>query len=174
MDWTNFYSVAAGASATLLGLLFVGMQLHIDTLVTDPSNRWRALARSTFYNYTILFIVSLAMLFPAAQSNIYSGVLLVAVGVGFYRLLVVWLPVWRGVWGGRREKLIELIWWLASPLAAYSALGYFALQTMSLGKTAELQTDIGFCIVGLFALVLRNSWNLLVEVAAEKQKPKGG
>jgi hypothetical protein len=45
-DWNLFFATAAGTAATLLGLLFVATQLHVEVF-TDPTNRWTALAQTT-------------------------------------------------------------------------------------------------------------------------------
>lgn len=37
MDWSNFYMTTAGASAALLGLLFVAIQLHLDVIAAERS-----------------------------------------------------------------------------------------------------------------------------------------
>jgi hypothetical protein len=35
VDWTAFYLGTVGAAATLLGLQFVGVEIHMDTLMAD-------------------------------------------------------------------------------------------------------------------------------------------
>ncbi|HEY3342896.1 MAG TPA: hypothetical protein VGK81_12795 [Anaerolineae bacterium] len=170
MDWSNFYTASAGASATLLGLLFVAIQINIGPLTTEPSSRWRALAGSTFYNYTLLFIFSLFMLFPPPGSGVVGYALLFVIGAGVYRLFTTWLPVWRGVFRGRGERLVEIAWWFATPLAVHLALAFYAFEILRGGKSSDVLLSIGFWIVGLFGIVLRNSWRLLVELSAERSK----
>ncbi len=46
MDWTSFLLAAAGAAATLMGLLFVGVQFHMDTLKADL--RWQLVLRNSW------------------------------------------------------------------------------------------------------------------------------
>jgi hypothetical protein len=94
--------------------------------------------------------------------------LLFVVGPGIYRLLAAWLPVWHGVFHGRRERWVETVWWLAVPLAAYLAFGFFALEILRGGKSSEVLYSISYCMVGMFGIVLRNSWRLLVELTAER------
>ncbi len=171
LDWNIFYSVSAGASATLLGLLFVATQMHIGTLTADRGGRWRALADSTFSNYILLFIMSLLLLFPASDDRVDGAVILWVSGAGIYRLILAWAPVWRGVFKGRREKVIEILWWLASPLITYIALGDLGFEMLRRGMLLGLQQVIGYCVVGLFGIVLRNSWRLLVEMSSEEAPP---
>ncbi len=170
MDWTNFYMTTAAASATLLGLLFVAIQIHIDVIAADSRGRWLAIARSTFYNFVTLFALSLLMLFPTSDNRLRATMLVVAGIFGLYRLLMAWFPVWRGILGGRRERIVEILWMLASPFAIYVALILTARELTSSGETTDMMLNVGLIVLGLFLIVLRNSWRLLVEVAASSQK----
>ena len=49
MDWTAFFSVLGAAAATVIGLLFVAVQLSAERIVGDQNDRWWAIAFSTFY-----------------------------------------------------------------------------------------------------------------------------
>jgi hypothetical protein len=119
----------------------------------------------------MLFALSLLMLFPASDSRFVGSVILAVSGVGAYRLLVAWAPVWRGVFKGRREKVIEILWWLASPLLTYVALGDLGFEMLRQGTSPGLQLVIGYLVVVLFGIVLRNSWRLLVEMSSEDAPP---
>ncbi len=96
-DWSSFYLAIAGAAATLLGLLFIAVQFNIETLTADPSNRWRAVARSTFAIYVVLFLLALIFLIPGLNSAFYGYALLIAVISGAMRAVFAWLPVWRSI-----------------------------------------------------------------------------
>ena len=172
MDWTTFYAVTAGASATLLGLLFVAIQLHIDTLSSDPLSRWRALARSTFDHYTALFVVSLLTLFPKIDDRYFAVVVMFVALPGIFRLVRVWVPVWRRMFRDQRGQFLELLWLVASPLLAYVAMVVLAIEILHGGSSPDLQNEIGYCVVGLFAIVLRNSWKLTMEMTLEKVADK--
>src|SRR5579859_1634291 len=107
VDWTTFYVAVVGAAATLAGLLFVAIQINLETLVADPGNRWRATARSTFAIYTLLIVVGLLFLVPnlgtAAQGEIVIGGSL----FGIFRAFMTWWPVWKSVWKQHGERLLE-------------------------------------------------------------------
>lgn len=53
MDLDIFYTALATVAATLVGLLFTAIQQNAERL-SDPHNRWRAIAVSTFYYSTYL------------------------------------------------------------------------------------------------------------------------
>ena len=160
MDWTIFYAAGAGASATLLGLLFVAIQLNMDAVTGARSNRWRALARSTFDHYTSLFILSVLMLIPGAMA-LFFGIVVFWMGVvSIGRLLWAWVPVWRNVFAQGQGGFIELIWLVFTPLGAYIGMVLFGYQAMTRGADPNLELNVAFCLVALFAVVLRNSWVL--------------
>lgn len=170
MDFTNFYLGASTAAATLVGLLFIAMQINLDTFAREPGNRWRAVGRLTFTTFVLLFLLPLMFLIPKLTDNLRGSVILLAVGISVVRILQAWQPVWRGAFGGRVERIWQTAWLLIGPLATYLYLGSVGLALLS-GKTADdVQLNIAFVLVSLFSLALRNSWNLLVEVSAERKR----
>jgi hypothetical protein len=69
MDLNLFYSALAAATATLLGLLFVAIQLNMERLLKEPTGQWKALAVSTFQTYVLLLIVSLFSFMPLLRGT---------------------------------------------------------------------------------------------------------
>jgi hypothetical protein len=171
MDFTNFYLGAATAAATLVGLLFIAIQINLDTFSREPDNRWRAVGRLTFTTFVMLFILPLILLIPKLTDSLRGGVILIVVGVSVLRILQAWLPVWRGVFRGRVERVWQTAWLPVGPLLAYIYLGAMGLALLRGTATADVDLNVAFALVGLFSLVLRNSWNLLVEVSAERKRP---
>lgn len=170
MDFTNFYLGAATAAATLVGLLFIAIQINLDTFSREPDNRWRAVGRLTFTTFVMLFILPLMYLIPKLTDSLRGWVILLVVGISVVRILLAWLPVWRGVFRGRVERVWQTAWLLIGPLLMYIYLGNAGLALL-MGKAADdVQLNVAFALVGLFSLALRNSWNLLVEVAAERKR----
>src|SRR5918911_3703643 len=89
-----FFSITATCAATLVGLLFVAVQL--TPAGTSPSLllRRHAMARSTFSLFALLFALSLFFLL-AVPVREQALVLIVAAVVGIYRTVRTWWPVWR-------------------------------------------------------------------------------
>jgi hypothetical protein len=170
MDFTNFYLVAATAAATLLGLLFIAMQINLDTFAREPDNRWRAVARLTFTTFVMLFVLPLLFLIPGLSSGVRGTIILTVVVVSVFRILQAWLPVWRGVFRGRGERLWQTVWLLVGPLLVYLSLGSAGLALFRGEASEGTDVNIAFVVVGLFGFALRNSWNLLVEAAAEQKR----
>jgi hypothetical protein len=83
-DWNMFFSVSAASSATLVGLLFVATQLHLEVF-TDPTNRWAALAQSTLTILSVDFSLSLFMLMPVVPPVVRAEVIAGVVAFGLWR-----------------------------------------------------------------------------------------
>ncbi len=170
MDWSPFYTAMAGASATLLGLLFVAVQFNIDAITTATGNRWWAVARTTFYMYVTIFVISVAFLIPALSTRAQAGFILFSVAVGSFRAIVSWLPAGRELFRPGAGHIWQTVWLLLAPLAAYATLGYSAFQLI-VGRTLPgVFLNIAFAIIALLVIVLRNSWNLLFELFIEKRR----
>jgi hypothetical protein len=80
MDLDIFYTALATVAATLLGLLFIAIQQNAERL-HDPHSRWRALAVSTFYSYTVILVVALFTFIPIMR----TPTLWVACLIGIWR-----------------------------------------------------------------------------------------
>ncbi len=170
MDWTTFFLCAAGAAATLLGLLFVAVQFHMDSLMADV--RWQAVARSTFVMYVFLFIMPLLLLVPTIGNSERSVVLFSMAGFGVVRAERSWRPVWRSQLHQPAQRLWQTVWLLVGPLMVYLSVAVLAVELYSASGTDAIYTGFAWTLVGFFLIVLRNSWNLLFEFAAEKHRGK--
>ncbi len=173
MDWTSFYMATAGAAATLVGLLFIGVQFNIDLFIGNPGNRWNAVARSTFEIFALLFLISLCFLIPSLSDDAHSIVLLIGAGIGMARAVANWLPIARS-FGAllRADQFAQTIWLLAWPLLTYLVLLLTTLDYLVNHAGSLNQTNVAFAMVALFSICLRNSWRLLFDVALERKKEK--
>lgn len=160
---STFYAVSAGAAATLVGLLFVAVQIGPPLVVSGPIGRRHAMARSTFTIFVIVFALSMYLLLPGQPARARALALIAGSVGGGVRAIRSWIPVWRDKLHGRIEfRLWQTAWLLIGPLLTY----YY----LASGAVAQLQGDVnavdnvaagGFIL--LFIIALRNSWDLLVE-----------
>jgi hypothetical protein len=67
--WSAFYAVTAGASATLLGLLFVAVSINVEIILGAGRENTRRLAEQAFQSYFAVILVSLVALFPGIGVN---------------------------------------------------------------------------------------------------------
>lgn len=64
--WHEFYLLAGTAAVTLVGLLFVALSFHLDTLLHESRAHLLSSARLTFANFVYVLILSLITLVPHA------------------------------------------------------------------------------------------------------------
>src|SRR5579871_54932 len=79
-EWQGFYTLAGGASATLMGLIFVAVSIQLDVFKDESSAPLLATARRTFARFIIALTISLLFLVPE-QSPLGLGVPLLCLAV---------------------------------------------------------------------------------------------
>jgi hypothetical protein len=164
-DWHDFYMLAGTASATLVGLLFVAVSLHIDLIGESGAETILSLARRTFTRFIIVVIVALLFLVPH-QDPKGLGLPLLAVGlVEAIRTVRVSRDAVRGLRqsDGSRDFTNRIVVSVALPLA--SSIGFILIAaTILAGTTAYL-----YWMVPIVAVVLTtaasNAWDLMLGLA---------
>lgn len=156
--WHDFYLVAGGASATLVGLLFVGLSLHLRTVVSRPEVR--SLARATLTNFVLVVLVALFILIPQGapgfgQELIFSGVI-----SGF---IVAPSLAAAARSHTRTLRVIQLVMRFGISVGGYAGVVVAGALVISGAFLAALGWLSAVSIV-LLAISLRNSWDLLVSV----------
>lgn len=158
VPWQNFYVALSSASAAMLGLLFVGLSLHLRMVIARPEIR--ALTRQTFLNFCSLSLLSLAMLVPSRTMR-WQGVCLMASG------LINLVSVAPRTWQALRAPDSKLPQRLMLARFAGSASAYLALlwagYTLLSGIADGLHWVMG-AVIWLLMGCLRNVWELLVSV----------
>jgi hypothetical protein len=163
-DWNLFFATAAGTAATLLGLLFVATQLHVEVF-TDPTNRWTALAQTTLTMLSVVFILALFFLLPGLPLEV-RGVVTVVISVFAMRgVVLTWWPVFGITERGRLHRISQSFWLLLVPMLGFAYLLLGALQLL-LGQ-GDARTTIAGAFLSFFGVTVRNAWRLVVSVAKE-------
>jgi hypothetical protein len=156
--WHDFYIVAGTASATLVGLMFVGLSLHLRVVVSH--SEVRSLARVTLANFGLLLFVSLFLVIPEGSSAagtelVVSG--LVSLGVTAPSLVAAIRTETRTL------RPIRILLRIASSALAY--VGVIVAGILLRGGSAQTAMTLLVVVVVLVLFTsLRNSWDLLVSV----------
>lgn len=164
-DWNLFFATAAGSAATLVGLLFVATQLHIEVF-KEPTNRWAALAQSTLTILSTIFIMALFFVVPLPNPalRIRGDFIVIVVVFSLWRTVGSWWPVVR-LAKGRGHRIVQSFWLLIVPIVWYAYLIRGAVQLTQEQPDGTLTVATG--LLALFAIALRNAWRLVVAVAQE-------
>jgi hypothetical protein len=163
--WHDFFMLAGGASATLLGLVFVSLAL-VAGLPEIPKNR-ELFATPVIVEFAYAMLLSAVCLAPW-QKAFPLGVAVMVIGVAgaiqSFRVIMVRLPEFRVAEHRSRTSL----WFLyATP-----AVGALCAASGAVLMRGNLQAIAGVAAVvaALALLGLRNAWSLLVWVVEEHHR----
>ena len=160
--WHDFYILAGTSAATLVGLLFVGLSLHLRIVIA--SSEVRSLARVTLANFGAVLLVSLFMVIPQDQST----AALELIGSGLASLAIITPSVIGAARSGgstlqmRRRDRARLV--LRFGLSGASYLAIIVAGILLLSSLPSAFTWLVVATVVLLIISLRNTWDLLVTV----------
>ena len=161
--WHDFYIMAGTASATLVGLLFVGLSLHLRIVIT--ASEVRSLARVTLANFGAVLFAALFMVIP--QGSTAAGSQLV--GVGLVSLVIAGPSLVGAVrsreWSFQMSVMQRLRVALRFGLSSLSYLAIIAAGILLLSSVSAAFSVLLIATVLLLVVSLRNTWDLLVTVA---------
>jgi hypothetical protein len=161
--WHDFYIVAGTASATLVGLLFVGLSLHLRIVVT--TSEVRSLARVTLANFGAVLIVALFMVIPQGSSAVGSQL----IGAGIVSFVIAGPSLVAAVrsreWSFQMSPMQRVRVTLRFGLSAISYVGIIVAGILLLSSNRAAFTWLLITTVALLVISLRNTWDLLVTVA---------
>jgi hypothetical protein len=158
--WRDFYLVAGTAAATLVGLLFVGLSLHLRIVVSRPDVG--GLARVTLGNFGAVLFVSLFMAVPGNAES--AGTAITIIGA------VTLVIVVRSLHTVTRSERFTLAVRQLTLRLGFSTLAALTLVASGLLLINRVIDKALYALlaasVALLVVSLRNSWDLLVSVGA--------
>jgi hypothetical protein len=167
LGWHDFYAITGTAAASLVGLLFVGLSLHLRIVVTRPEVQ--GLARVTLTGFGVTLVASLLMVVP--RTNDASSIGWDLVGLGGVAAVLIVRSLVAGVRSEFRILSVQRLI-LRFGSSALSVIGVIAIGGVFAG--GDFQDGFAWLSgVAIFLLLtsLRNSWDLLVSVGAAIQAP---
>ncbi len=163
--WHDFYLLAGTAAATLMGLLFVSLSIHLEKVVGEGGSHLEAISREAFGSFIIVLALALVILSPVRNPRPLGVSLILLGGMRGVLTAIRMRQFLRGriSAGQRRTVLLRF----AFPLAASVAL---------MGGGLLLRRDDpedGLSLVMLATMLLiadatRTSYQLLVRTARAK------
>ena len=158
--WHDFYIIAGTAAATLVGLLFVGLSLHLRAVLSR--SEVRSLARVTLANFGLILFVSLFMVIPQGSSAVSPQLL--GSGVVSFTVIAPSL-VTAGRSRTRTLRSYQLV--LRFGLSALGYVGVIIAGALLGGGSIDAALSLLVVVTVILLFVsLRNSWDLLVSVGA--------
>jgi hypothetical protein len=154
----EFFAVSAGASATLLGLLFVAIAVEPKSIVGERSPvESRSRASSA---YTALLNVFFISLFGTIRGSGLGIVPLILAAVGLANALSIGARLWRDSPRRRRALSSGVGLWLAST-GVYAIELWFAWQIARDPGNAAQMYNLAHVLIALYAVALGRAWELL-------------
>jgi hypothetical protein len=162
-DLRDFYILAGTAAATLVGLLFVGLSLHLRTVIA--ATEVRSLARVTLANFGAVLFVTLFMVITEDS----SAAALQLIGAGAVSLLITVPTLIAAALNQghtiKMERLDRARLVLRFGLSSLSYLTIVAAGILLLGSLiSAFMVALVTALVVLLVVSLRNTWDLLVTV----------
>jgi hypothetical protein len=155
--WETFFTAQVAASATLVGLLFVGVSLNLKMILENDGLPDRALAG--FYLLLAILVLSSLMLVPGQPPKLIAAEVL-AVSV------VLWLTVTRLAIGSLRRSVAENRHYFVRHLLSLEAAvaPYFVGGGLLLaGNENGMYWIVVAIVVSLFT-ASTEAWVLLIEI----------
>jgi modulator of FtsH protease len=156
-EWETFFTAQVAASATLVGLLFVGVSLNLKMVLANDGLPDRALAG--FYLLLAILVLSSLMLVPGQPVRLIAAEVLVV-------SITLWLTVTRLAIGSLRRIVAENRHYFVRHLISVQAavLPYFVGGGLLLaGSQSGMYWIVVAIIVSLFVASFE-AWVLLVEI----------
>ncbi len=159
--WSQFYAAMAGASAALLGLLFVVVSINAPAALGSDEAVSQRLTEQAFQNYLAVLMVSLLALFADISATVFSWVTLAATASWSVWVVVRFVQVIIAH-GERRFWLVGVRRHLSS-LIGFGILLFAALR-MAMNWGDEYNWLAASTLVLMFSATTV-SWELLTRIA---------
>ncbi len=152
--WGEFYAAVANAGAALLGLVFVGISIHLSARSLESGTRLLGVESVTNLLYPLL--VALVMLLPVDPWV--QGLCVLVLGmIGLPGIIII---AWKQTRPPRQEPRLVLAYRHFLPLAAV-AIGMLGAIGLVVGWSIGLYAPALFVFL-MFIVGTQNAWDLLL------------
>jgi hypothetical protein len=161
-EWHDFFLAAAGAAAVLAGLVFVGVSINLDTIMSNPTYGLAGRALEALVLLVAVLIATILLLVPD-QRMVLAGAELLAVGVvdwaAVVTIQVLVLRNWRSLEPAFR--------WHFVPRVVLCQLATLPIVAAGIGVMGWELGGLYLLVVGVvlsFLVAVGDAWVLLVEI----------
>jgi hypothetical protein len=158
-DWQFFYSTVAAASATLTGLLFVSLSIHLEKIKSQAGALMLRTAQRSFEDFLYVLMIALVFLVPHPVPIGLAIALFVLAGARIFGLIRQAIRVARDP--RRHLTVTEALREYALPSLA--CLGLIVVGAEVLRGDIESIFALVLVIAALLSTASWNAWLLLVQ-----------
>ena len=161
-DWHDFFLAQAGAAGVLTGLVFVGVSINLEKIVSNPSSGLAGRAAEALILLVAVLVASVLGLVPGQGVGVLGAEVLVVGLAAWGWIVAIQLPRLRD-WGTMRADL-------RGPFVLRVVLGQVATLPLVIAGVAVLWVGPGglyWLMAGtVFSILaaLFEAWVLLVEI----------
>lgn len=161
-DWHDFFLAQAGAAGVLTGLVFVGVSINLQKIVSDPSSGLTGRAAEALILLVAVLMASVLVLVPGQGPDVLGAEVLVVGLAAWGWIVAIQLPRVRD-WGTMRADL-------RGPFVLRVVLGQVATLPLVIAGVAVISVGPGglyWLLAGtIFSILaaLFEAWVLLVEI----------
>ena len=160
--WHDFFLAQAAATATLTGLVFVGVSINLQKIVSDPRSGLAGRAGEALILLVAALTVSVLVLVPGQGAGVLGAELLVVGLAAWGWIVAIQLPRLRE-WGTMRADLrVSFVVRVVVGQVATLALVIAGVAVLSVGPGGLYWLMAGTVFSILAALF--EAWVLLVEI----------
>jgi multidrug transporter EmrE-like cation transporter len=168
-SWRDFYMLPGSASATLVGLIFVAVTLHIDVIAeAKKSSDIRMLAEEIFINFLMILSFAFIFLIPSDTPTGVGYPLLILGTIQIVHTAILWLRFLRS----RGEHRVFASSMILSGLLIPNTICYLTLIVIGADVLQGGTHYLGWMvmvIVWLTISAVKNTWHLMMRVAELKR-----
>ena len=161
-EWHDFFLAAAGAAAVLAGLVFVGVSINLDTIMSNPTYGLPGRALEALVLLVAVLMATILLLVPD-QGRVLAGAELLAVGVvdwaAVVTIQVLVLRNWRSLEPAFR--------WHFVPRVVLCQLATLPILAAGIGVMGWGLGGLYWLVIGVvlsFLVAVADAWVLLVEI----------
>ena len=161
-EWHDFFLAVAGAAAVLAGLVFVGVSINLDTIMSAPGNGLPGRALEALVLLVAVLIVTILLLVPD-QGMVLAGAEVLAVGVVDWAVVVIIQVLVLRNW----RSLEPAFRWHFVPRVVLCQLATLPIVAAGIGVMGWGLGGLYWLVVGVvlsFLIAVLDTWVLLVEI----------
>jgi hypothetical protein len=167
LGWHDFFLASAGATAALLGLLFVGVSINLGAITAGERVDLRARAGQAFVNLVFVLVISLIMLIPDPDPDSIAFSLGLVATFALYRVVQNLYTVFRS--RDRFQNWLPTLRRIGWTVVADAVLAFTAWRIWESAGSAAV---IGNLVIVVFVLLIGAAdiaWEILTEVSRERE-----
>jgi hypothetical protein len=161
-EWHDFFLAVAGAAAVLAGLVFVGVSINLDTIMSDPRYGLAGRALEALVLLVAVLMATILLLVPD-QGMVLAGAEVLAVGVVDWAAVVIIQVLVVRNW----RSLEPAFRWHFVPRVVLCQLATLPIVAAGVGVMGWGVGGLYWLVVGVvlsFLVAVLDAWVLLVEI----------